>query len=1725
MIAVSAFLGILSFLAQDAIADTWDIQTVDSAGNVGQYTSIAVNGSGHPYIGYQDVTNADVKYAKWDGISWEIETVDSFGFVGQFLSMTLDSSSFAHMAYYNGTGNSLKYARWDGDKWMTETVDSGGVVGLYASIAVNASGYARISYYDAGNHDLKFAMWTGSSWNIETVDSAGDVGAYTSIALNATDSPRISYYDATNGNLKLANWTGNSWSIVTIDSAGDVGKYASMALHDTDSVDISYYDVTHAHLKHAGWEGAAWTVETVDSTNYVGMFSSISLDGSGSPRISYYDDSASALKYARWNGTAWNIEVVEGQGVGSHSSIAVDGAGYSHISYYDVTNQNLKYAKGRGNEPPNTPSTPSGPTLVSANVSYTYSTSTTDPEGDQVKYTFSWGDGTTSQTGYVNSGVTVYKSHSWSNRDTCPVKSLAMDVHGSQSWWSSPLVVTVVDPPSPPTDLTASPGDSEIVLSWIPPTDDGGSPVLNYSIYRGTAPGTEVFLLRIGNVTSHTDTGLTNGLTYYYKVRAESAVGAGPYSNEAHATPMTVPGPPTGLMAVAEDAQIKLNWTAPSDNGGSPITNYTIYRGTTPGGETLLAETPVVYTYVDTGLTYGVTYYYKATAKNVVGAGQSSNEANATPLTNPSPPRNLSATSTSHAVTLTWIVPAFDGGSPITNYTIYRGDWWGSVSFLTEIGNVTMYMDTGLTNGRSYYYAVTAKNIMGESGGSNEVKATPASLAGPPTNLTAVAGESQVRLTWLPPADNGGFVITNYSISRGTVSGGEVFLTVVGENPRYVDNGLTNGVTYYYKVAAITQAGQGPNSAEASARPATAPTSPSALRASAGNTQVVLSWAAPTFDGGYPVTNYLLYWGLTPAGEIYQIKLGNVTNYVHTSLTNGRTYYYKVAAKNDVAEGQRSAEANATPAALPGPPIGLSATPDTGQITLTWQPPADNGGFPIINYTLYRGTTSGGKTILATVGKSPTYADSALTDGVTYYYEVAAINSMGEGPRSNEANATLLRKPSEPRNLIASAGDQQTTLRWVEPTSVGGSSITNYSIYRGDWWGSESFLAEIGNVTSYTDTGLTNGRSYYYAVTAKNIMGESRWSNEVKATPATLPGAPANLTVVAGDSQARLSWSPPADNGGFVITNYSIWRGTAPGGELLLTVVGENPRYVDNGLTNGVTYYYTVAAMTKAGQGPNSTEASGKPATTPTAPGTLQAVAGNQEVALSWAVPTSDGGSPITKYTLYWGLAPAGEIYPIGLGNVTNYVHTSLTNGRTYYYKVAAGNDVGEGQRSAEANATPATLPGQPFGLSAVPDTGHITLTWQPPTDNGGFPVVNYTVYRGTTSGGKTLLATVGRSPTYLDSAVTDGVTYYYEVAAVSSMGEGSKSNEANATLLRKPSEPRNLIATAGDHQATLTWTEPMSNGGSPVINYRLYRGTTPGNDLFIAEVGNVTTYFDTSLDNGRTYYYKVRALNIVGEGPDSNEASANPGAMPGEPRVFAAVGGSKEVTLTWLPPIDDGGRQITGYEVYRGTASGEESFLLLVGNVLSYTDQGLTNGVTYYYKVAAVNVLGTGQSSLEASATPRDALPACRILIPSWSSRVSGVVSIQGDASDSDGTVQYVEVRIDGGSWVRATGDTAWSYDWDTTNLENGGHTIRARSYDGFNYSYEAAVTVTVENVIPQPPPEKSVFAEAWLWAVSAAVIFALVLLFVIILRRRDRKEKGEDVLTTLLDEDEGET
>ena len=134
-----------------------------------------------------------------------------------------------------------------------------------------------------------------------------------------------------------------------------------------------------------------------------------------------------------------------------------------------------------------------------------------------------------------------------------------------------------------------------------------------------------------------------------------------------------------------------------------------------------------------------------------------------------------------------------------------------------------------------------------------------------------------------------------------------------------------------------------------------------------------------------------------------------------------------------------------------------------------------------------------------------------------------------------------------------------------------------------------------------------------------------------------------------------------------------------------------------------------------------------------------------------------------------------------------------------------------------------------------------------------------------------------------------------------------------------------------------------------------------------------MTGYTDTTVTNGTTYFYQVTARNAVGEGSRSAEASAKPATVPGVPRnVTAAMNATKGVTLTWAAPTSNGGSAVTGYRIYRSTATGTETFLVAVGNVTSYIDKATTAGVRYFYKITAVNAVGEGARSAEANARAR---------------------------------------------------------------------------------------------------------------------------------------------------------
>lgn len=414
-------IAICCFFCQKTNAYTWEKSTVYSTGDVGWYTSIAVDSLNRPSISFVDATNTHLDYASWDGSSWNVSVLDSGNQKGEYNSLAFDSSNNPRISYYDRLNENLRYRAWYDSSWHPTIMVGADNQGLYTSLAIAPTGYSKISYYNWTSGDLEYKSHNGSSWDTEIVDSTGDTGAYTSLALDSSGQPHISYLDVTNTSLKYASWNGSSWDLSTVDNSGAVGTYSSLALDSQNRPRISYQDFTGGSLKFASWNGSSWDISIVDSPGSVGV-TSLALDSTtNNPRIAYNDTTNYDLKFASWNGSTWNIDTIDSDGiVGAFASLALDSYNNPMISYYDQTNTNLKYAFS-DILPPATTASPAGGTYTSdqsiaLSATDTYST---------ISATYYTTDGSTPTT-----SSTVYSSPILITQDTT-LKFFSVDSAGN----------------------------------------------------------------------------------------------------------------------------------------------------------------------------------------------------------------------------------------------------------------------------------------------------------------------------------------------------------------------------------------------------------------------------------------------------------------------------------------------------------------------------------------------------------------------------------------------------------------------------------------------------------------------------------------------------------------------------------------------------------------------------------------------------------------------------------------------------------------------------------------------------------------------------------------------------------------------------------------------------------------------------------------------------------------------------------------------------------------------------------------------------------------------------------------------------------------------------------------------------------------------------------------------------------------------------------------------
>jgi hypothetical protein len=409
--------------------------------------------------------------------------------------------------------------------------------------------------------------------------------------------------------------------------------------------------------------------------------------------------------------------------------------------------------------------------------------------------------------------------------------------------------------------------------------------------------------------------------------------GASPDSYAAFSPPTgsaNVPSSPTLTSAQGANGSVTLNWQAPSSAGGSAISGYNVYVGTSPGGE---SSTPVNSSPLSTtsdvvgSLTNTTTYYFTVKALNAQGLSSSSNELSATPqspVTVPGAPTLNSAVAASGSVSLSWLAPSNNGGSAITGYNVYVGTSPGGESS-TPVNssplNTTSDVVGSLTNSTKYYFSVKALNLEGSSVASNELSATPQSpitVPGAPSLTSAVAASGSVSLSWLAPSNNGGSAITGYNVYVGTSPGGESSTAknaspVSGTN--YKVSGLTNGTLYYFTVKALNVMGASIASNELSLRPGTLPSAVGSFSAKSDKKLGVdLNWRAPLSNGGNKITSYVIYRSTVSGAEVLYATVTCSTSscsYVDTGTAHATTYFYQVAAVTIIGTGARSTQVSA----------------------------------------------------------------------------------------------------------------------------------------------------------------------------------------------------------------------------------------------------------------------------------------------------------------------------------------------------------------------------------------------------------------------------------------------------------------------------------------------------------------------------------------------------------------------------------------------------------------------------------------------------------------------------------------------------------------------------------------------------------------------------------------------------------------------------------------------
>ncbi|VDK40424.1 unnamed protein product, partial [Cylicostephanus goldi] len=901
-----------------------------------------------------------------------------------------------------------------------------------------------------------------------------------------------------------------------------------------------------------------------------------------------------------------------------------------------------------------------------------------------------------------------------------------------------------------------------------------------------------------------------------------------------------------------------------------------------------------------------------------------------------------------------------------------------------------------LAQGHEYKFRVKAVNRYGES---DPLEANQSIVAKDPFELADKPGTPEIvdwdkdraDLKWTPPQDDGGAPIEEYLIEMKAGNGDWVAAKKVpavpgGEQTATV-NDLKQGQTYQFRVKALNKAGESRPSDPSKAMIAKPRNLPPKINRDMFTDLRIKAGQAINFDvnvEGEPTPKIEWFLNGQPIQSIGKTKIDN-SNDNNTKLdtkdaARADSGKYKIVATNE--NGRDEAEVDVNVLDIPGTPEGPLAVKDITKdsCTLRWNPPEDDGGSPITNYIVEK-QEDGGRWVPCGETADTNLKVGKLNEGHEYKFRVKAVNRQGTSAPLQTDHAIVAKNPFDepgaPTDVTPVDWDKDhVDLEWKAPENNGGAPIEQYIVEKKDRYGDWVPCATVdGKTTKATAGNLVAGETYQFRVKAVNKAGPGKPSEPtgpIVAKPRRMApkinlaglldirikaGTPLKLEVAfEGEPAPTAKWF--ANNTDLGDSQRADITTTPTTSELLIF-----------SSVRGDTGLYTVTVENEHGK-----DKAQCTVTVLDVPGTPEGPLKVNEIhkegcTLNWKPPVDNGGTEILHYRVEKMDTSRGTWQEVGEFPECTAKVNKLINGKEYQFRVMAVNLQGESKPLETLEPIIAKnefdVP-DPVDKPEVVDwdKDRIDIQWKPPANNGGSPVKTYIVEKK--EKGSAIWNEAGKTSgtTFSANNLKTGTEYEFRVIAVNEAGPSDPSEPTDAQMAKarylKPrilTQTRKIKIKAGNtHNMEIEY----AGAPEPIATWAFGDGQTLPQELLVESKPGLASIFFPSAKRSDSGMYTLKIKNEVGEDEGVFEVviQDHPGSPEGPLEVSDVTKDS--CVLSWKPPADDGGSEITNYVVEkRDTKTNTWVPVSAFVTGTKVTVPKLVEGHEYEFRVMAENAFG----------------------------------------------------------------------------------------------------------------------------------------------------------------------